>query len=89
MAAFPLIRSANIQELNLLHVLFEFVHTATAMLMYRDLTSKLSSGTVSKWGDRGKRSWPELLNVPKGVFVAIAAPVLVGVLVILEILTIN
>ncbi|WP_240928035.1 YeeE/YedE thiosulfate transporter family protein [Thalassoroseus pseudoceratinae] len=50
------------------------------------LTSKFSSGTVSKWGDRGKLTWPELLNVPKGVFVAIAAPVLVGVLVILEIL---
>lgn len=48
------------------------------------LTSKFSSGTVSKWGDRGKLTWPELLKVPKGLFIAIAAPLFVGVLVLLE-----
>lgn len=51
------------------------------------LTSKFSRGTVSQWGDRGKLTWPELLNVPKGAFVGIVAPLLVGVLVLLELLT--
>ena len=48
------------------------------------LSSRFSSGTVSRWGRRGKLTWPELLHVPTGLFVAIAAPLLVGVLVLLE-----
>ena len=48
------------------------------------LSSKVSSGTVSTWGKRGKLTLPDLLRVPKGVFVAVAAPVLVLVLVLLE-----
>lgn len=48
------------------------------------LTSKFSKGTVSQWGDRGKLTFPELLKVPKGMFVTITAPLLVAVLVLLE-----
>lgn len=48
------------------------------------LSSKVSSGTVSTWGKRGKITLPELLRVPRGAFVAGAAMALVLVLVLLE-----
>lgn len=51
------------------------------------LSSRYSNGTVSRWGRRGKLTWPELLHVSTGLFVAVAAPLFVGVLVLLEILT--
>lgn len=49
------------------------------------LGSKFSSGTVSRWGERGKLTLPELVGVSPGVLIAIAVPLLVAVLVILEI----
>jgi len=49
------------------------------------LSSKFSSGTVSRWGKRGKLTIPELVGTSQGRFVAIAAPLLAAVLVILEI----
>jgi uncharacterized protein len=48
------------------------------------LTSKYSSGTVSRWGERGKLTLPQLVGVTPGVFIAIAVPVIVGILVLLE-----
>ena len=49
------------------------------------LSSKYSSGTVSRWGERGKLTLAELVGVSQGVLIAIAAPVLAAVLVLLEI----
>lgn len=48
------------------------------------LSSRFSSGRLSRWGDRGKLTWPELLSVSQGLFIAIAAPLLIGVLIVLE-----
>lgn len=48
------------------------------------LTSKYSSGTVNRWGERGKVTLPQLVGLSPGVFIVIAVPVLVAVLLILE-----
>lgn len=48
------------------------------------LFSPLTSKTISKWGQQGKLTLPQLLGVRTGLFVAIAAPLLVGVLWLLE-----
>jgi hypothetical protein len=48
------------------------------------LASKFSGGTVSTWGKRGKMTLPDAVGLSRGVFIAIAAPVLVAVLVALE-----
>lgn len=40
--------------------------------------------TVNTWGDRGKLTLPQLLGVSPGLFLALFAPVLVLVLVVLE-----
>ena len=48
------------------------------------LSSKFGSGTVSRWGQRGKLTLPELVGVSQGVFIAIAAPVLAVLLVLLD-----
>lgn len=44
---------------------------------------------VSSWGDRGELTLPKLLGISHGKFVALAAPVLVLVLVLLEIWTVR
>lgn len=49
------------------------------------LTSKFSDGTVSRWGERGKLTLPQVFGVSPSLFIAITAPVLVGVLVLLEV----
>lgn len=49
------------------------------------LASRFTSGRVSTWGQRGKITLPDLLGLSRGVFIAIAVPVLVGVLVVLEV----
>ncbi|WP_164100605.1 YeeE/YedE thiosulfate transporter family protein [Candidatus Laterigemmans baculatus] len=48
------------------------------------LSSKFSSGTASRWGKRGKLTLPEIVGISQGRFVAIAAPVLAAVLLLLE-----
>jgi hypothetical protein len=48
------------------------------------LASKFSGGTVSTWGKWGKMTLPDAVGLSRGVFIAIAAPVLVAVLVALE-----
>ena len=48
------------------------------------LASRFTDGTVSTWGNRGKLTLPQLVGLSPAVFVAIAAPVLIGVLVVLE-----
>jgi uncharacterized protein len=48
------------------------------------LASKFTGGTVSKWGRLGKVTLPDLVKLPPGVFIAIFAPLLIGVLVLLE-----
>ena len=48
------------------------------------LSSKFTSGTVSTWGQRGKLTLPEVVGVSRGVFIAVAVPVLVGVLILLD-----
>lgn len=48
------------------------------------LSSTWNRGTVSRWGKRGKLTLPNLVGVSQGVLIAIAAPVLVAVLVLLE-----
>lgn len=48
------------------------------------LSSKFTDNTVSRWGRRGKLTLPDLTGISQGVFVAIAVPVLIVVLVVLE-----
>lgn len=48
------------------------------------VSSKVSSGTVSTWGKRGKLTLPGVVGVSPLVFIAIAVPVLVGILALLE-----
>jgi len=48
------------------------------------LRSKFGSGPVSRWGKRGKLTLPDLLAISPGLFIALAAPVLAVLLVILE-----
>lgn len=48
------------------------------------LASGFTSGTVSTWGQRGKVTLPEIFGLSRGVFIAIAAPVLIGVLALVE-----
>jgi uncharacterized protein len=48
------------------------------------LSSRYSSGTVSKWGDYGKLTLPQLVRLPTAAFIAIAAPLLIAVLIALE-----
>jgi hypothetical protein len=49
------------------------------------LSSKFAGSGLSQWGRRGKITLPEMIGVSRGVFVAIAVPVLIGVLVLLEV----
>lgn len=49
------------------------------------LSSKFSSGTVSRWGQRGKLTLPDLAGISPARFIAIAVPVLAAVLVLLEV----
>jgi uncharacterized membrane protein YedE/YeeE len=48
------------------------------------LSSKYTSGTISRWGKRGKLTLPELVGVSQGAFISIAVPLLVAVIAILE-----
>jgi uncharacterized membrane protein YedE/YeeE len=48
------------------------------------LSSKFGSGSISRWGQRGKLTLPKLLGVSPGLFIAVVAPALVAVLVVLE-----
>lgn len=48
------------------------------------LSSRFSSGAVSRWGERGKLTLPELVGVSQGLFIAVAAPTLAVVLFLLE-----
>lgn len=48
------------------------------------LSSRFSSGTVSRWGKRGKLTLPELFGVSQGLFVALAMPILAAMLILLE-----
>ena len=40
--------------------------------------------TIEKWGDKGKLMLPDLLRIPRGVFVPLFAALLIGVLFLLE-----
>ncbi len=51
------------------------------------LTSGPIDHTIMKWGDRGKLTLPDAIGVKRGLFVALAAPALVIVLIVLEWLT--
>lgn len=48
------------------------------------LASRFTSGTVTKWGARGKITLADLAGVSRGLFIAIAVPVLIGILVALD-----
>jgi len=48
------------------------------------LSSKFGGTSVSDWGKLGKLTLPKILGMPQGVFIAIAVPVLIGILVGLE-----
>lgn len=48
------------------------------------LTSNVTDRTVSKWGDLGKLTLPGVVRVSPGLFIAIFAPLLIGVLLLLE-----
>lgn len=49
------------------------------------LASKFTSGTVSSWGQRGKITLADLAGLSPGTLIAIAIPVLMAVLVLLEV----
>jgi uncharacterized membrane protein YedE/YeeE len=46
--------------------------------------SGLIKKTVDKWGDFGKRLLPDLLHMPRGLFVVIMAALFTGVLIMME-----
>jgi hypothetical protein len=48
------------------------------------LASRFTGGTVSRWGQLGKVTLPQLAGMRPAVFIAIAAPLLIGVLILLE-----
>lgn len=48
------------------------------------LGTKFNLAAVGHWGERGKLTLPELVGISQGLFIAIAAPILVAVLVLLE-----
>ena len=48
------------------------------------LASKFTSGTVSTWGQHGKITLADAAGLSRGAFIAVAAPVLIAVLVLLE-----
>lgn len=48
------------------------------------LSSKFTEGTLSKWGRFGKLTLPDLFGLQPVVFIAIAVPLLIGALVLLE-----
>jgi hypothetical protein len=48
------------------------------------LTSNYTSGRFTSWGDLGKKTLPNIVGVPAWLFIAVAAPLLVAVLVLLE-----
>jgi hypothetical protein len=48
------------------------------------LAPTFMGSAITKWGDRGMITLPELTSMRESVFIAIAAPALVGVLVLLE-----
>jgi len=50
------------------------------------LSSRYGSGKLNRWGNRGKVTLPELVGISPSLMVATAAPMLIGVLVLLEIL---
>ncbi|TWT52141.1 DUF6691 family protein [Allorhodopirellula solitaria] len=50
------------------------------------LSSRFSSGTITRWGVRGKLTIPELLRISQELFIILAVPTLVAVLVILELI---
>jgi len=52
-------------------------------------SSGLLGRTVLKWGDRGKLMLPELVKVSPAIFILVFAPLLVGVLVLLERMTVR
>ena len=49
------------------------------------LSTNFGSGVISRWGARGKLTLPELLGISPGLFIAVAAPLLVAVLIFLEV----
>lgn len=51
------------------------------------LASKFTDGTVSQWGKRGKITLADLVGTSRGTVIAVAVPVLIGVLIALEVLT--
>jgi uncharacterized protein len=53
------------------------------------LSSKFTSGTVSTWGQQGKLTLADAVGLSRGTFIAIAVPILVGVLVLIELTTGN
>lgn len=51
--------------------------------------SKVTDGTVTKWGNRGKITLADLTSLSRATTIAIAVPVLIGVLVLLELFVIR
>lgn len=51
------------------------------------LASKFTDGTVSQWGKRGKITLADLMGTSRGTVIAVAVPVLVGVLIAIEVFT--
>ncbi len=48
-----------------------------------------SKRNIEQWGDYGKIQLPDLLPIPRGVFIVVFAGLLIGILVVLEMYTIR
>lgn len=59
--------------------LFGMVGLVIGSYLYAEFSKGLK-GTVEKWGDKGKLMLPELLHIPRAVFVPIFSIMLVGAL---------
>ena len=51
--------------------------------LYAEFSAGIKA-TIEKWGDKGKLLLPDVLHIPRGVFVPIFAALLIGVLFLLD-----
>lgn len=68
--------------------LFGMAGLVAGSWLYAELSGTLKK-TVEKWGDLGKITLPDVLHVPRGVFVVVMALILTGVLFLIEKFTIR
>ena len=68
--------------------LFAMAGLVAGSYLYAECSKRLKT-TVEKWGDKGKLMLPDVLHVPRGIFIPVFGLMLVGVLLALARFTPN